>query len=67
MLETERLTHREFTHNDIEKMIEMRVPDEVNKYLGGRILQNPEAITKRMDFYISCYEKYGFGMNAMIW
>jgi RimJ/RimL family protein N-acetyltransferase len=67
MLETERLIMREFTLDDLEKLIEMRVPDEVNKYLGGRILQNPEAITKRRDFYIGCYKKYGFGMNAMIW
>jgi RimJ/RimL family protein N-acetyltransferase len=67
MLETERLFMRKFTLDDLEKLIEMRLPDEVNKYLGGRILQNREAITKRLDFYIGCYEKYGFGMNAMIW
>jgi RimJ/RimL family protein N-acetyltransferase len=67
MLETERLIHREFTHDDLEKLIELRSEDEVIEYLGGRILQNPEAITKRLDFYIDCYEKYGFGMNAMIW
>jgi RimJ/RimL family protein N-acetyltransferase len=67
MLETDRLIHRELTHDDLEKLIEMRSEDDVIKYLGGRKLQNPEAITKRMDFYIGCYEKYGFGMNAMIW
>jgi RimJ/RimL family protein N-acetyltransferase len=67
MLETDRLIHREFTLDDLEKLIEMRSDDDVIKYLGGRILQNPEAITKRMDFYIGCYKKYGFGMNAMIW
>jgi RimJ/RimL family protein N-acetyltransferase len=67
MLETERLIHREFTHADLEKLIELRSEDDVIKYLGGRKLQNREAITKRLDFYIGCYEKYGFGMNALIW
>jgi RimJ/RimL family protein N-acetyltransferase len=67
MLETDRLIHRELTHEDLEKLIELRSEDDVIKYLGGRKLQNPEAITKRLDFYIGCYERYGFGMNAMIW
>jgi RimJ/RimL family protein N-acetyltransferase len=67
MLETKRLIHRELTHDDLEKLIELRSEDDVIKYLGGRKLQNSEAITKRLDFYIGCYEKYGFGMNLMIW
>jgi RimJ/RimL family protein N-acetyltransferase len=39
----------------------------VNKYLGGTKLQNPDALSKRIRFYISCYESHGFGMCAMIW
>ncbi len=67
MLETERLTLRKFTSEDTNKLIELRSDDEVIKYLGGRRLQNPEAIAKRMHFYIDCYEKFGFGMSAMHW
>lgn len=67
MIETERLLMRKFTPDDLEKLIELRSDEEVIKYLGGRTLQNPEAIKKRLQFYLDCYEKYGFGMCAMIW
>jgi ribosomal-protein-alanine N-acetyltransferase len=67
MLETERLILRKFVPEDLEKLIELRSDDEVIKYLGGRRLQNPEAIEKRMRFYMDCYAKYGYGMCAMIW
>jgi ribosomal-protein-alanine N-acetyltransferase len=67
MIETERLLMRPFITEDLEKLIELRSDDEVIKYLGGRTLQSPEALAKRLQFYIDCYEKYGFGMCAMIW
>ena len=67
MLETTRLYIRKFTPDDLDELIEMRLVAEVNKYLGGTRLQNPSAIAKRMQFYIDCHEKYGFGMSAMIW
>jgi len=67
MFETERLIIRKFTSDDLGKLIELRSDDEVIRYLGGRRLQNPAAIEKRLEFYIGCYEKYGFGMSAMIW
>ena len=67
MLETERLLLRKFTPEDINELIELRSDDEVIKYLGGRQLQNPEAIAGRMQFYMDCYDKFGFGMSAMIW
>ncbi len=67
MLETERLLLRKFTPVDLAKLIELRSDDEVIKYLGGKTLQNPEAIEKRLQFYIDCYEKHGFGMMGMIW
>lgn len=66
-LETERLLIQQFTFEDLPKLIELRSDDEVIKYLGGLTLQNPEAIEKRLKFYIDCYEKYGYGMSAMIW
>ncbi len=67
MLETERLILRKFTSDDLGKLIETRSDDEVIKYLGGRRLQNPEAIEKRLQFYMDCYAKFGFGMCAMSW
>jgi ribosomal-protein-alanine N-acetyltransferase len=67
MLETERLLIRKFTPEDSDKLIELRSDAEVIKYIGGTNLQNPEAIAKRLGFYIGCYERFGFGMCAMIW
>mgnify|MGYP001459858089 CR=1 FL=1 len=67
MIETERLIFRKFTLDDLPKLVELRSDEEVIRYLGGKRLQNPEAIEKRIRFYIECYEKYGFGICAMIW
>ena len=67
MLETERLILRKFSPEDLPRLIEMRSDPEVNIYLGGTKMQNPEALAKRIQFYIDCFEKYDFGMSAMIW
>lgn len=67
MLETERLKIRQYTPADLEELIEMRSDPDVYRYLGGLERQNPAEITKRLDFYMDCYEKLGFGMCAMIW
>ena len=67
MIESERLLFRKFTLDDLPNLIEQRSDPEVNKYLGGTKLQNPEALGKRIRFYMSCYETHGFGMCAMLW
>lgn len=67
MLETERLFIRQFTFDDLARLIEMRSDKDVIRYIGGRRLQNAEAIEKRLGFYIDCYAKYGYGMCAVIW
>jgi ribosomal-protein-alanine N-acetyltransferase len=67
MIETERLQMRKFTRDDLKWLIEMRTRPEVYKYLGGTRLQNPEKISERLDFYIDCYDKFGFGTCAMLW
>ena len=67
MLETERLLIRKFTSADLPEFIEMRCAPEINIYLGGTKYQNPEKITKRMQFYFDSYEKDDFSMCAMIW
>lgn len=66
MLETDRLIIRQYTRDDLDELIEMRSDPEVYKYLGGLERQNPVEITKRFEFYLSCYEKFGFGMSAMV-
>jgi ribosomal-protein-alanine N-acetyltransferase len=67
MLETERLLIRRFTLEDLDKLVELRSDEEVIKYLGGKDNHTPQAIARRLEFYIACYEKFGFGMCAMIW
>lgn len=67
MFETERLIIRKFTREDLPWLIETRTQPVINKYLGGAALQNPEMITKRLDFYLDCYKKHGFGLCAMHW
>ncbi len=67
MIETERLLFRKFVDDDLDLLIEQRSDPEVNRYLGGTALQNPEALAKRLQFYISCYSSHGFGNCAMIW
>ena len=67
MIETERLSFRKYTFDDLPELIEQRSDPDVNRYLGGTEWQNPEALATRMQFYIDCYEKYGFGSCAMIW
>ena len=67
MLETERLLIRKFTPDDLGKLIELRSDDEVIEYLGGKRLQNPENIAKRLQAYLDSYEKNNFGVCAMIW
>jgi RimJ/RimL family protein N-acetyltransferase len=67
MIETERLLHRKFTLDDLDKLIEMRTDDDVIKYMGGQRLQNPQEIEKRLRAYIDSYEKNGYGSCAMIW
>jgi ribosomal-protein-alanine N-acetyltransferase len=65
MFETERLKIRKFKPDDLPWLIEMRGDPEVYKYLGGWERQNPEAVAERFQFYLNCYEKFGFGVCAM--
>ena len=67
MLETERLIIRKFTPEDLPALIELRADPEVNKFLGGTKFQNAEAISKRFQFYLECYDKFGFGVCAIVW
>lgn len=65
MLETERLVYRPITRDDLPWLIDMRSIESVHRYLGGAELQNAEAVTKRMNFYVECHDKFGFGFCVM--
>lgn len=65
MIDTNRLFYRKFTPDDLSWLIEMRSAEPVNRYLGGTKMQNPEALTKRLQFYIDCHDKFGFGNCVM--
>ena len=67
MIETERLIFRKFELDDLPQLIEQRSDPDVYRYLGGTRLQNPEALAKRIRFYMSCYDSHGFGMCPMFW
>jgi ribosomal-protein-alanine N-acetyltransferase len=65
MIETERLFFRKFELDDLPQLIEQRSDPDVYRYLGGTRMQNPEALAKRIRFYMSCYDTHGFGMCPM--
>ena len=67
MIETERLFFRKFELDDLPMLIEQRSDPDVNKYLGGTRMQNPDALAKRIRFYMSCYDSHGVGMCPMFW
>ena len=56
---------KKMTPEDLPWLIEMRTPDAVNRYLGGTKMQNAESLTKRLQFYMDCYAKFGFGFCTM--
>ncbi len=65
MLETERLIIKKLEPADLPWLIELRVPDAVNRYMGGPEMQNAEALTARLPFYLECHKKFGFGFCTM--
>ncbi|MBV9242134.1 MAG: GNAT family N-acetyltransferase [Acidobacteria bacterium] len=65
ILESERLFYRQIKPDDLPWLIEMRTPEPVARYIGGSKWQNPEALATRMQFYVECYEKFGFGVSIM--
>jgi ribosomal-protein-alanine N-acetyltransferase len=65
MFETERLIIEKITPGDLPWLIEHRSAPAVNRYMGGAEMQNSEALTKRLPFYLECHEKYGFGFSIM--
>ena len=67
MIETERLYFRKFELDDLPQLIEQRSDPDMYRFLGGTRMQNPDALAKRIRFYMSCYDSHGFGMCPMFW
>lgn len=67
MLETERLLMQKLTVDDLDEMVQMRSDIEVARYIGGERARTREFNEQRLRFYISCYDKFGFGMCKMIY
>ncbi len=65
MIETQRLLIRNFTLADLDALALMRADEEVSKYLGTAARHTREKVEERLRFYISCYEKYGFGVSGV--
>ena len=66
IIETERLLMRPITREDMPTMLRFRSDPEVARYLGGVAMSTPEAVAKRLQFYLDCHSRYGFGMCAML-
>ena len=66
IIETERLTMRPFTADDLPELLRMRSDEDVVRYLGGVAKQTPEFTKERLRFHFDCYEKYGYGMFAVV-
>ncbi len=66
MIETQRLLTRKFTLADLDWLASMRADEEVSKYLGTAAKHTREKVDARLRFYLSCYEKYGFGVCGVM-
>lgn len=66
MIETQRLLTRQFTTDDLDTLVAWRANEEVSKYLGTAERHTREKVEERLRFYLSCYEKYGFGMSGVM-
>ena len=54
------------TRDDLPALVRLRSDEEVSRYLGGPAMAQPEVLDRRLDFYISCHERYGFAMGPLL-
>ena len=66
IIETDRLLMRPPTRDDLPALIRMRSDAEVSRYLGGPAMATPEALSKRLDFYVGCVPSHGFAMGPLL-
>lgn len=67
MLETERLVFRRLTWNDLDEMVAMRSDPEVARYIGGEKARTREFNETWLQFYLDCYDKFGYGTMATVY
>jgi ribosomal-protein-alanine N-acetyltransferase len=66
IIETDRLLMRPVTRDDLPVLLRFRADPEVSRYLGGPEMSTPEFVAKRLEFYLDCHRRYGFGMCALL-
>jgi RimJ/RimL family protein N-acetyltransferase len=52
--------------DDLDTLVAWRADEEVSKYLGTAEQHTREKVEERLSFYLSCYEKYGFGVSGVM-
>ncbi len=65
MLETERLLLLKFTPEDLGNLSKRAPVKKLSNISAVKICKIPQRFKKRLQFYIDCYEKFGYGMGAM--
>lgn len=66
IIETDRLLMRPITRGDLPVLLRFRADPEVSRYLGGPEMSTPEFVAKRLEFYLDCHARHGFGMCALL-
>src|SRR5207248_689007 len=67
-LETERLTLRRFTADDVDKLVELDSDPQVMYYItGGRATPREEIEREELPHFLECYKRYdGYGFWAAL-
>jgi RimJ/RimL family protein N-acetyltransferase len=66
IIETDRLLMRPVTRGDLPVLLRFRADPEVSRYLGGPEMSTPEFVARRLEFYLDCHRRHGFGMCALL-
>ena len=67
MLETERLQHRPFLLEDLDRLVAIRANEQAAQYIGGLVGNTKAQLQKRIEHYKTTHDQYGFGAEAIVW
>jgi RimJ/RimL family protein N-acetyltransferase len=56
---------RPLARADLPALIRLRADEELSRYLGGPAWSTPEAVARRLRFYLDCHARYGYGQSAI--
>ena len=66
IIETDRLTLRPYTMDDLDDLAVIRAKPEVMRYINNGQTQNREQVAERLRAYLKHYEQHGFSVCAVI-